>query len=383
MPRPTARQWAKMLDAAGTRQEAAAPKSPKQPVKTGPALATRSRSEPIITSAPVYPQSSLREPTGSSPGRKSAGSPSTAPNIVVMVLFLVFLALAAAGFYFMVTSIKGHFSERDLAQDRPSCSTWRPGADLRDCDLSGRDLRHRDLTGADLSGSDLTSADLTGAELDSANLSEADLSWATLKEASLHDATLSGATLKGVDMSYVDLRHTDLSGIESFHRAILRSVTIPPDADLSGVSFVEADLSNSYIDRTNLKDSDFSRAKLHGIRFHQAVLKGAVFEGADVQDSWFADSDLSKAKMRFANLHHVFFTDSNVSRVEFRGSDLTGASFAGAKVDKADFSGANLVDTYFGRSTRAHKAKFDNTVCSDGVRSNDCYKDGRLLGINP
>ena len=406
MPRPTARDWAKMLDAVRAPQQTATPKSPKpstgpekertsprrvttpapvraQPVKPAPGLATQSGPGPIVSSTPVYLQPLIPASTGSSPGWKSAGSRSTVPKHVVLVLFLVFLVLVAAGFHSMATSINEHFSGRDLSQNRSSCSTWRPGADLRECDLSGSDLRHRDLTGADLSGSDLTSANLTGAVLDSADLSGADLSWAMLRDVSLRDATLSGATVKGVDMSHLNFRHTDLSGIESFHRAILRSVTIPPDADLSGVSFVEADLSNSYIDGANLKGADFSRAKLHGATFYQTVLKDAVFESAEVQDSWFADSDLSKAKMRFANLRHVLFTGSNVSRVEFRGSDLTGASFADAKVDKADFSDANLVDTYFGRSTRTHKAKFDSTVCSDGVRSNDCYKDGRLLGINP
>ena len=150
MPRPTARQWAKLLDAARAPQQTATPQSPKpstgpekertsprrvtspapvrpQPVKPAPALATQSGPGPIVTSTPVYPQPLIPAPTGSSPGWKSAGSRSTVPNIVVLVLFFVFLALVAAGFYSMATSINGHFSGRDLSQNRPSCSTWRPG----------------------------------------------------------------------------------------------------------------------------------------------------------------------------------------------------------------------------------------------------------------
>ena len=85
----------------------------------------------------------------------------------------------------------------------------KPGADLRDADLSGADLRDADLRNANLHRADLSGADLSGANLRDADLRNANLHRADLRRAYLRGADLRGAYLRGADLreviGYLDL----------------------------------------------------------------------------------------------------------------------------------------------------------------------------------
>ena len=299
----------------------------------------------------------------------------------VLVLILCFLAISCVGFNSMARGMTQMASGTAASQSLQPCGPLQPWADLTKCDLSGRDLRGLDLTGVDLRHSDLTSAYLEGAVLESANLAEANLAGATLRGASLDGATLSGANVEEIDLTGVDLRTTDISGIRSFSKSILRNAVFPEGADLAGVSFVGADLSGSSIYGANLAKSDFEDARLNQTHFTRAVLKGANFEGAKMREAYFHESNLHKAVMKDVHAHGVFFIQTDVKRVDFSGSDLKNSSFIETNVDGAKFGLANLASVFFGKGTRPGKANFENTTCSDGIKSNDCFAEGRLLVV--
>ena len=269
----------------------------------------------------------------------------------------------------------------DRGRNVGPCEELQVGAVLGKCDFTARDLRGLDLTGVELQHSDLGRANLEGTIFDYADLSNTVLSGANLKGASLQRASLAGARVEGADFSGVDLYSTDLSGIESFDYAVLKSAVFPYEADLSGVSFKGANLSESFLNKANLVKADFTGARLYRSDFSEADLIKATFREASMQGVYFSGVEMRGAELTEADLRDAGFHWADVSKSDFTRSDLTNASFAYARVQGADFSEADLTGAYFGNSSGASKAKFENTVCSDGVRSDDCHKEGRLLGI--
>ena len=380
--RPTALEWLLALDEAGARKPAATPATitPSQPASPPPRTVNRpstasarkaakrspispllsTKPQPIIRSSSITPQASapsrLAKRVGKKSGKKtsrkksakrsarfspSPPTPSAASQGGVTLNWMAvgLMVVLIAGLFFSFRDEIGQPSEPTLAQSATPCASLKPWADLRGCALSGKDLRGVNLTGVDLRHSDLTATNLEGTVLHSANLANANLTRANLKNANLWGATLSGA------------------------------------------SFVEADLSRSSIIKANLKGADFTKAKLHETDFHQSVLKGATFERAEIQKAYFFYADLSRANMTGANAHGAFFVDADVSGVDFSESDLSSASFTDANVRGANFSDADLTNAYFGSSSNVRKAIFGSTVCSDGIESDDCFLEGRLLGI--
>ena len=417
--RPTALEWVLALSEAGARKSATSTTSrltspPSRTVKkpgnrsarktamrsaSSHSLSTRPRA--IVRGQPIKPQVSFlsrsakkageRKSRKKSAKRSSGFTPSprtpsaatqgsSAFNWVALGLMAV---LMAGGLLILFRDEIGQLSEPALAQRATSCASLQPGADLRRCDLSGKDLRGVNLTGVDLRHSDLTSTNLEGAVLDSANLANANLTRSNLKNATLMGATLSGATIEGTDMTDVELIFTDISDIKSFDKATLRNVAFPAEADLGGVSFVEAVLSGSSITGANLKGADFTEAKLNRTDFSRTVLKRATFERAEIQDAYFFDASLSRTSMVGANAHGAFFIGADVGGVDFREADLSNASFRDADVEDAKFSDADLTNAYFGSCTNVSNAIFGNTVCSDGVKSDNCFFEGRLYGSHP
>ena len=87
--------------------------------------------------------------------------------------------------------------------------------------------------------------------------------------------------------------------------------------------------------------------------------------------------------MKDANAQRAIFNGANTSKVDFSGSDLSSASFYDADVEDANFSHADLSDALFLSSAKVSKAAFEDTVCSDGIESDNCFFEGRLMGINP
>ena len=77
------------------------------------------------------------------------------------------------------------------------------------------------------------------------------------------------------------------------------------------------------------------------------------------------------------------FNDADVSDANFSESDLINASFQGADVEDAKFSEADLTGANFSAALNADQALFDDTICSDGTTSSNCYLEGKLRGARP
>jgi uncharacterized protein YjbI with pentapeptide repeats len=164
-----------------------------------------------------------------------------------------------------------------------------PGADLRNCDLSGRNME----------GVDLSNADLSGANLDDASLFTSNLVAATFDNASLRNTNLEDGYAPGGSFINADLRGANL------YFAFFRG------GDLSGANF-----SNQY-----MSSVDFESAILQN-----AVLTGSFLFGVDMRNSDLRGADLSFTTLWYVSLNNADLRGANLLGAKRRnGTHLTGA----------------------------------------------------------
>ena len=309
------------------------------------------------------------------------------------------------------------------------CLHFGPGVDLNRCDLSGKDLRGFNLTGANLSYANLTgvnfkdavltNATIAGASVEGVTLTNVDLSStditgirafdkailvkvifpvgldlfnASFVDADLSRSSIVGANLESADFTRASLYRADLTGAvlveANFSRANLDG-TILNGANLQRANLASADFSDTAFDSNpdfraaDLRNASFFKAVLNGIDFSGARLDEANFNRAEMRATIFANADLNEADMKDANLQGVRFNGADVSDVNFSESDLSNANFQGADIEDAKFTEADLTGANFSGAMNADKATFSDTVCSDGITSDNCYSESRLQGIGP
>jgi uncharacterized protein YjbI with pentapeptide repeats len=92
------------------------------------------------------------------------------------------------------------------------------------------------------------------------------------------------------------------------------------DADLRGVSFLQADL----------KTADFRKAIVTGDDFSQATLQGSNFYGAQAARADFGQAMMQYANLRNANLQGASFIQTYLEHASLTGSNTSGADFTQA-----------------------------------------------------
>ena len=156
----------------------------------------------------------------------------------------------------------------------PNCDLYEEaawGADLSRADLSRTDLRSALLIGADLRGADLRAADLSNAWLH-----RADMTGANLEGARLDGALLMGATLRDANLRQASIQRARVEGDKRFNYP---SQIV--EADLTGASFIGADLTGTEIwdssliganlNQANVTDTTIVNAKVYGVSIWDLV----------------------------------------------------------------------------------------------------------------
>ena len=257
------------------------------------------------------------------------------------------------------------------------CLHFGPGVDLNRCDLSDKDLRGFNLTGANLSYANLTGTNLKDAVLTDANFTDATLTNANLENATLKNTVISGASVEGIILTRVDLSSADISGIESFNKANLQRVVFPPEAQLSGVTFIDTDLSHASVIGANLEFADFTRATLYRTGLTRANLKEATFRQASVNGAKLDGANLQRANLASADFSEIYF-DINP---DFRNADLRNANFYKATLNGVDFSGARMEEAKLDRA-EVQGAIFVNVVLNEAEMKEADMQGARFDGAD-
>jgi uncharacterized protein YjbI with pentapeptide repeats len=92
------------------------------------------------------------------------------------------------------------------------------------------------------------------------------------------------------------------------------------DADLRGISFLQADLTTA----------DFRKAIVTGDDFSQATLQGSNFYGAQAARANFGQAMMQYANVRDANLQGADFIQTYLEHASLTGSNTSGADFTQA-----------------------------------------------------
>ncbi|MDE1150928.1 MAG: pentapeptide repeat-containing protein [Micavibrio sp.] len=152
-------------------------------------------------------------------------------------------------------------------------------------------------------------------------------------------------------------------------RAVIR------DRDLTDLSFIGQNLSQSDFTGCIMRDADMSGANFESATLFGCDLRGATINNtrlvrADMRGAEITAADLAKADMSGADLRQgrtilkrkmkseddIYNVAAEAGVVQFNGSDLTGAILNGATAIAADFSDAIL-----------ENAKMQNTNLKDSV----------------
>ena len=214
-------------------------------------------------------------------------------------------------------------SDLNVAEGEPSINLR--GRDLRDAVLDRSDMHQADLTGADLRGARLIKTDLRRAQLtctDTDRLgSEAGriaAECARLNGANLSGAKLNGANLQGGDFADVKFEEANLSDSNAINAiftganlfgAILRNINMSRRVDLTGATFVGAQMQGAQLTNARMLGADLSGAGLQGAALDHAHLQGAILLGAEMQGA-----NLKSAILYGADLSDVVLTGADLSK---------------------------------------------------------------------
>ena len=123
----------------------------------------------------------------------------------------------------------------------------------------------------------------------------------------------------------LDLRRTDLRG-----------------ADLNGVHFEKALLSEAHLDGASLQGAHLERADLRGAQLVSADLVQAHLNNADLRDADLEAAYLVEAHLEGADLGNASLGGAYLGGAHLEGADLSGADLGGAYLYQANLEGASL-----------------------------------------
>ena len=256
--------------------------------------------------------------------------------------------------------------------------TLPAGVDCKLDMLIGEYLR---IDGVDLSYENLTNFNFTNMSITDANLSNSNLHQSVLVNTTLDWSNLSGSNLSGVNLSTSSLIGVRAANLHSCPESVPldwqcksgfgpgqdRVVLIGPTANLSHVSIVSSDLSDTHLEWAN-----FSGATISESHFSLASASYADFSGAAISESSF----------RYSNIHGSDFSESEGSGIIFSGVYGWNSDFSNSRYWYADFTNSSMKRTDF--SSDPNSTQGEGLLGSNFTNSDLSYSDlsyGYNLGL--
>ncbi|MBP7686606.1 MAG: pentapeptide repeat-containing protein [Thermoflexales bacterium] len=151
--------------------------------------------------------------------------------------------------------------------------------------------------------------------------------------------------------------------VSSFIQVNFGKVTLT-DLMLAGISFRQANLTESHIERVDFTEADLFGAVLKSVTLNAVDLDSSDLRLADLSDAKLTNSKLRQAKLFQANGRRAIFSGVNLRDADLREAQMQGAIFSdtdlsNAHLEGADFTGATFPNTAFVGATKDDYTKFD------------------------
>lgn len=174
----------------------------------------------------------------------------------------------------------------------------------------------------------------------------------------LRDNDLSGAVLKRTNLSSTDLADAQMLGVTMVEANIDR-------ARLQGANLEGSDLRKVQGSRANFKD-----ANLVGVHLEKSELLRADFSGANLENADLSKAELGRAVFVEANLAGVDLSFTNIARANFVGAELKNVDFTRAYTYLSRMEGVDLSKTIGLTQTQLELAcGDDDTVLPNGLEA--------------
>ena len=256
--------------------------------------------------------------------------------------------------------------------------TLPAGVDCKLDMLIGEYLR---IDGVDLSYENLTNFNFTNMSITDANLSNSNLHQSVLVNTTLDWSNLSGSNLSGVNLSTSSLIGVRAANLHSCPESVPldwqcksgfgpgqdRVVLIGPTANLSHVSIVSSDLSDTHLEWAN---------------FSGATISESDFSLAHASDADFSGAAISESSFRYSNIHGSDFSESEGSGIIFSGVYGWNSDFSNSRYWYADFTNSSMKRTDF--SSDPNSTQGEGLLGSNFTNSDLSYSDlsyGYNLGL--
>lgn len=153
------------------------------------------------------------------------------------------------------------------------------------------------------------------------------------------------------------------------------------NAQRTGQSCAQLDLSHANLAGLELAGMDFTGAILAGANFAGAQLQGACLDAVFASNTRFDAADLSGCRMRQASLGQASFVGANLRGADLQASDCSDSNFSGAELSGSNLQAAVLAGAWL-QSIRAERLIADNAQLINANLDGANLAGARLANAN-
>ncbi|EFB5168047.1 type III effector [Escherichia coli] len=223
------------------------------------------------------------------------------------------------------------------------------GLNLAGMDLTGIDLSKMVLRNVNFNGSILRNAKFSGTICEGVDFTDCDLRNAEFENASLEKIDFRKARhLLNINFTNANLRNSNFSG-----------------KVLTGVNFTGSDLSNAY-----LAHIDFTK-----VIFFPSLIIGAVFDYSNLSEKNLSDKDLTNISCMYTNFSNTNLTKCKLFNTNFSAAKFDNTNFTGTEGSNILFNHAWLFNTIFIDTIFKNACFFNAKVNNVSLKNAYLYND--------
>lgn len=194
--------------------------------------------------------------------------------------------------------------------------------------------------------------------------------------ADLSKVTFIDANLSGLEFTQASLRHANFIRCDlastTFGKSNLNNVSMT-ESNLTGTDFSYSNMQSAILKKSNLTRARFFATDLGGSNLSECILAFSYFRDAQLRAVNFSYANLTRANMNSANLSYSYLAGAILNECDLSEVNLTHTNLA-----QADFENANLSATQFNDVDLSQARNLDKAIvrgpCSIGIDT--IYKSG-------